>query len=399
MRSTHSSSVRNSPVRARSVSTPVWQGGSVNKLRMSAIYVGGFIGPFSGQAIAVILPDVAETFDISLEQAAFTMAAYLVPFATVMLVSTRLVRNLRPARVIIAAYVMTLLGALTCILTPVWGLFLLGYVIMGISNAFTLPVLQVMLRQIIPPDRLGSALGTYAAMQSLGMLSAPLVAGVSTLVGWQNMFLVVFLAALWVLIIRTPDIPPPGDHPGAGDARIRWWPVIVHMISCLGIGFGLIGMGVITSLWAGDAFGLDAPARGAVIMCGGLAAFVFSRSIGRLADRWGARRVLLTSIVVGAIALLIIPLAPAVGLLAAVWSITTLAAQGMQMSINLSVLQSPGGTSLISTVQAFRFYGSSLTPLILLPIYTTSATWAFWVPALVLAVILLLQVSTRPVDV
>ncbi|NLZ57154.1 MAG: MFS transporter, partial [Corynebacterium sp.] len=74
---------------------------------MSAIYIGGLIGPFSGQSIAVILPDVAHTFDISLEQAAFTMAAYLFPFATLMLFSTRLVRNLRPRQVILWAYVST----------------------------------------------------------------------------------------------------------------------------------------------------------------------------------------------------------------------------------------------------------------------------------------------------
>lgn len=362
---------------------------------MSAIFIGGFIGPFSGQSIAVILPDVAETFDISLEQAAFTMAAYLFPFATVMLFSTRLVRNIRPRRVILSAYVATLTGAAICIITPVWGLFVAGFVIMGISNAFTLPVLQVMLRQISPPDQLGASLGTYAAMQSLGMLSAPLIAGLSTIVGWQMMFLVVFCAALWVLIVRTPDTPPPGIVESTRGGKIQWWPLIVHMFSCLCIGFGLIGTGMITSLRAGDDFGLDAPARGVVIMCGGLAAFAFSKTIGRLADRWGSRAILQASILIAIVALAVLPVVPVLGLLAASWAIATLAAQGMQMSINLSVLQAPGGTSLISTVQAFRFYGSSLTPVILLPIYTVSTNWAFWVPALAFVMVLALQGTVR----
>lgn len=362
---------------------------------MSAIYIGGLIGPFSGQSIAVILPDVAHTFDISLEQAAFTMAAYLFPFATLMLFSTRLVRNLRPRQVILWAYVSTLIGALICVLTPVWGLFMLGFLIMGISNAFTLPVLQVMLRQIIPTEQLGSALGTYAAMQALGMLSAPLIAGLSTLIGWQNMFFVVVVSTLWVLLVRTPDTPPPGKGDPTDSRRIRWWPIIVHMLSCLLIGFGLIGTSMITSLRAGDDFGLDAPSRGVIIMCGGLAAFALSKTIGRLADRWGSRTILQASILAGIAALVMLPLAPVLGLLTVGWAVATLAAQGMQMSINLSVLRSAGGTSLISTVQAFRFYGSSLTPVILLPMYTVSITWAFWVPALALAVALLLQHTTR----
>ena len=153
----------------------------MKKLRLITIYLGGFIGPFAGQSIAVILPNVAESFSITLEQAALTMSAYLFPFATVMLGSTRIVRRFRPRRVILTAYLFTLVGSAICILSPTWIPFLLGFMVMGVANAFTLPIFQVMLRQLMPPNELGAALGTYAAMQSLGLFSAPLIAGVATL--------------------------------------------------------------------------------------------------------------------------------------------------------------------------------------------------------------------------
>lgn len=363
----------------------------MKKLRLITIYLGGFIGPFAGQSIAVILPNVAESFSITLEQAALTMSAYLFPFATVMLGSTRIVRRFRPRRVILTAYLFTLVGSAICILSPTWIPFLLGFMVMGVANAFTLPIFQVMLRQLMPPNELGAALGTYAAMQSLGLFSAPLIAGVATLVNWQLMFGIVFVGAVWVLIVQVPDVLPPSSLEESSPGRILWGPTLVHMISCLMIGFGIIGVAILTALSVGDRFGADSVGRGLVIMSGGLAAFVLAASLGKLADVLGPKRVLLGSIAVGSAALFLVSLVPSLWLVAACWALAILAAQGMQTCINLVVLRSPGGVSILSSVQAFRFYGSSITPLVLLPVYLQAANWAFWIPALGLLGILILQ--------
>ena len=308
-----------------------------------------------------------------------------------MLGSTRIVRRFRPRRVILTAYLFTLVGSAICILSPTWIPFLLGFMVMGVANAFTLPIFQVMLRQLMPPNELGAALGTYAAMQSLGLFSAPLIAGVATLVNWQLMFGIVFVGAVWVLIVQVPDVLPPSSLEESSPGRILWGPTLVHMISCLMIGFGIIGVAILTALSVGDRFGVDSVGRGLVIMSGGLAAFVLAASLGKLADVLGPKRVLLGSIAVGSAALFLVSLVPSLWLVAACWALAILAAQGMQTCINLVVLRSPGGVSILSSVQAFRFYGSSITPLVLLPVYLQAANWAFWIPALGLLGILILQ--------
>lgn len=365
----------------------------MKKLQLTTIYLGGFIGPFAGQSIAVILPDVADTFSITLEQAALTMSAYLFPFATVMLFSTRVARSFRPRRVILTAYTVTLVGSTVCLLTDTWLPFLIGFTILGLGNAFTLPIFQVMLRQIVPEEQLGTALGTYAAMQSLGLFSAPLVSGLSTLVGWQYMYLIVAASSLWVLIVQVPDVPPPITVEVAVDGQRVWWPALVHSFSCLMIGFGVIGVSILTSLSVGDRFDVDAVGRGLVIMCGGLTAFILARPVGRLADKVGARTVLLASTATVALSLLLVPLVPHPALVAACWALAILSVQGMQMCINLAVLRAPGGVSLLSTVQAFRFYGSSITPLVLLPVYLQAANWSFWIPAAAMVGVLVLQAA------
>lgn len=363
----------------------------MKKAQLMTIYLGGFIGPFSGQSIAVILPNVATTFDISLERAALTMAAYLFPFATIMLFSTHMVRRFRPLHVIRAAYMLTLTGAAICLLSSSWWLFLVGFTVMGISNAFTTPVFQVMLRQIVKPSELGTSLGTYAAMQSLGLFSAPLVSGLATLWDWQMQYLIVGAASLWILIVRVPDVEPLSTVQPSTEGKVPWAATIIHMYTCLMIGFGVIGVAVLASLSVGDRFHIDAVGRGAVIMCGGMTAFFFARSVGRSADKLGAKKVLLASTAIATVTVALVPVVPAPWLVAVCWAAAILAVQGMQVPINLVVLACPGGPSLIATVQAFRFYGGAITPAVMTPLYLHSPNIAFWIPAACLFSALALQ--------
>jgi len=348
---------------------------------MAAILVGGFVGPFTGQALAVVLTEFAATFGISVGQAAWTISAYLFPLATMMLVSGRLVRRFPPHRVVLTAYAVTLPMALMLLITPSWGLFLACYSTIGFANAFTLPVLQNILRELTPPGELGRALGTYAAMQSLGMLSAPLVAGVSSLVSWRLTFLVTAASAAFILLVRLPKVPAPVASPQRVRGRVEWGPTLIHMATGFIVGAGIIGLAAVTALHVGDAFGLGPAGRGVVVMCGGTAAFLASRQIGAMADRHGARAVLIGSGLLAALALLLLPLAPWVWAAALMWAAAVMAGQGVQATGNLAGISAPGGPSLISTVQAFRFFGSAAAPATFLPIYLGVGPVAFWVAA------------------
>ncbi|GAB3692190.1 MFS transporter [Corynebacterium nasicanis] len=363
----------------------------MRRLQTAAILTGGFVGPFTGQALAVVLPEFAETFGISVSRAAWTISAYLLPFSVMMLVSGRLVRRIHPHKVVWAAYALTLPMALLLLVTPSWPLFLACYATIGVANAFTTPVLQNILRELAPPERLGQAMGTYAAMQSLGMLTAPLVAGLSSLVSWRLTFLVTAAAALFILLARLPVVPPPASSPQRVSGRVQWGPTAIHMVTGFVVGAGIIGLGFLTALQVGEAFGLGPVGRGLVVMCGGAAAFLASRRIGAMADHYGTRTVLVASGILAAAALFLLPIAPWAVVAALVWACAVAAAQGIQATVNLAVINAPGGTSLISTVQAFRFFGSATAPVLFLPIYLAIGPAAFWVAAVALLVAAALQ--------
>lgn len=367
-------------------------GNKLKKLQYAAILAGAFIGPFSGQSLAVILPQFAASFDISLSQAALTMSFYLFPFASLMMISTWLVRGLSPTKVVLSAYTVTFLAAVVLVITPWWWLFAAAFVVAGAANAFTMPVLQILLKRLTPPEKLGSAMGTYSAMQSLGMFSAPLIAGLSSLVSWQLTYALVASLALFIIVVKVPYLPAEGPAKvGGRGGKLLDSHTLIHILGSFSIGFSLIGLGFLVALHAGDTFDLGPVGRGMVVMTGGLVAFLLSRSLGRASDAVGIRPVLLTSLVVGVGMLILLPIAPSVWLLAGLWGAAILAAQGIQVMLNLMVLKKPKGTIILSTVQGFRFFGASATPVILLPIYQDTTHWAFWLPAALLSVAFITQ--------
>lgn len=128
----------------------------MDRLKRLAIYLGGFVGPYGAQSLVVVVPDMAKTFAIPIDNAAIALSVYTMPFAFLMLVSTRLVRKLQPKMVVSTAFLVTAMAALACMFASNWHLFLFFYMLMGLANAFTLPVLQVMLQRIHSPRKVAS---------------------------------------------------------------------------------------------------------------------------------------------------------------------------------------------------------------------------------------------------
>ncbi|OFP38065.1 MFS transporter permease [Corynebacterium sp. HMSC071B10] len=357
---------------------------ALDRFRSFLIMAGGFIGPFLGQSIAVVLPEFAADFGITLRQASLTMTAFMLPFATTMLFSTYLVRNLEPAKVVRCAFGVLTIAAVVLALTPKWWLFVVAFMAAALANAFTSPLLQVILKSMTPEDELGKALGTYQAMQSCGLFSAPLLAGASVqFASWRAMYVVLFVLTLTMVVTGLPSTPPAGaGEPREG--RLLSWPAVRAALTLLVIGTCVIGFGFLLALYVGDRFDADPVLRGVVVMAGGFTSFIFARWVGSLADRLGARVVIAGGLVVAAVALVAISVTPWLVLVAVLWGVAVLAAQGTQISINVLTLRAPGGAQILSTIQAFRFYGNALTPLVFLPIYGAAGAWVFVVAAAVL---------------
>ena len=353
------------------------------------VYLGGLIGPMGSQTLVAVIPDMAQTFGKTVQEASFVVTLYMVPFATMMLFSSAVVRYVAPNQVIRTAYALTFVGAAICLVASSWSVFLGGVLVMSLSNAFTLPILQIVLRHIVAPSALGQALGRYFAMQSLGNCAGPFVAGMASIINWKLMHVAVMVLAGIMVGVGVPSVAKIPRTPTK--EPVAWVSMLVHIFTVLVLGVCVIGMSAVLTIHLQAEFGMPASQRGLVIMMGGLAAFFFAPRIGASVDRHGVLKVLTACVVAGAAAVACMAVAPFAAMLALLWAIGMTCAQGVQTTVSYAVLRTPGGAAFNAAVLSSRFYGLALTPLVVVPIYLQSPTAGFVVPAAALIAVLALQ--------
>jgi MFS family permease len=345
-----------------------------------ALYAGGFIGPFGGGMVTVLIPELRDAFDVSSSAASVALTAYLVPFAALQLVSGTLGERFGRARATRVAFIVYALASLWAAVAGAFAPFLVARALQGAANAFTTPLVLAALADATPEAALGRTMGTFAAVQTAGVVGAPLVGGLAGAFDYRLAFVVAAVAAL-ILAWMSPG--------GAARRRVKAerarfvealtprtrWTAAAAFLAYLGV----TGLGVVVSLRAGDAFGLGPTERGLLLAGFGAAGVVAGRPAGGLTDRRGAVGVA----VAGAAACVV--LVPLLGIvdrwegLALVWLVTGVASALLWAGLNvLTVGAAPANRGgAVSLIGAFKFAGNALAPISWLALYDVNTEAAF----------------------
>lgn len=352
------------------------------RLKMLAVYAGGFVGPFTGMLVVPVLPEVATTFGISTDVASFALVAYIAPFATLMLFSGAISVRLGKTRTVRIGYAAYVVAAFLCFLAPTWPTFLLSLVMAGLSNSFTTPILLSILKDSAPPASLGKRIGWFASMQALGQICAPFISGFLATFDWKLSYLFVSLFAALLLIL---GLPRPKHHAASPTGRTRLTQVLGRatpiMLMYFVLGIGSIGLQYLVSVHAYDAWGASTVERGLVIMVGGVAVLVLSGVAGTLLDRLGARAMLLSGSCLIVAGLFALPFAVTFMPTTIAWCLVIVGGQVCNITLNRQVLTMPGSQTLISITQSLRFFGTAASPIVVLPVFMMSAHAGFWMCA------------------
>ncbi|HEX5898702.1 MAG TPA: MFS transporter [Solirubrobacteraceae bacterium] len=343
------------------------------------LYVGGFLGPFGGGAIAVLFPQLRDAFDATTGQVAAAIPAYFVPFAAVQLVSGTIGERLGRRRVVRAGYLVYGATTLAAAVAPTIGVFIVARAASGTANAFLTPLLLAGLAEVVPRDRLGRAVGTFAAVQTSAIALAPAVGGLLGEVDWRLAFIAPAAVAVTLAFFPPPD---PERLPDAHPAR--WRAVLTRRVGLLSAAAfaayaGVTSLGFLVALRCSDAFGLGSSARGAVLAGFGVAGMVTGRPAGRLVDRLGRISVTVAGAVACAVLVALIGAAGSIATLALLWLAAGAASSLIWAGLNTLTIEAvpanrAGATSVIS---AFKFAGNAAAPAMWLPLYANDVRLAF----------------------
>jgi len=369
-------------------------------LQRTALYAGGFLGPFGGSVVVSMLPEIGADTGVSTGTAATTVTAYLGVFAAAMLFSGTLGARWGRVRTVRTAYLVYAAVSIAAALAPTFSVLIGTRMLQGAANAFTTPLLLAALAVITPKDRLGRALGLFGAMQAAGQTVAPLIGGLAAEVSWRWAFVVLAGAALLLALAGLPESVR-DDPSGTTRARLRdaLTPRVLRIGLVALLGWGALGgLGFLLAFRVEDDFGLSPSERGVVLTVFGLAGIRSSRPVGMLIDRVGARAIVLIGAVSGAALVVVVGTVPWLVVLGVAWFVAGIASQFILVGVNAAVLGWPGGNrgGAVSVVQAFRFGGAAFSPLLLTPVYGADPILAFLLPAALLGVLVPLAMTRRP---
>ncbi len=375
------------------------------RTRLWALNLGGFLGPFGGQVVVPMLPEVAGALGTTVPAVAWSWSAYTFAMAGLLLVSGTISAHWGRARTVRTAFLVYAVATLLCGIAPTIGWFYAGRILQGASNAFTTPILVAALYAAVPRERLGGALGRFGSLQAAGMAFAPLLGGLAAVVDYRLAFLAIAVASVLLALVPPADAPPPEPGSVHVSQRDRWRSLLNGRLAracgaAFAFNFSAAGVILLIALLGGDRFGLGPSGRGLVVAMLGAAGLITAPQLGHLVDRFGVRRVGLVAFVLLASVTLVTGLAETVWGLVAAALLAGAATTGSRIVVNnLAVTSTPanpdGATSMS---MSWMFLGSAVAPLLCIPAYGAGAMIGFAVTAIgaALAAVLLLPRRTAP---
>lgn len=187
------------------------------KFILLASTLASFLTPFMGSAMNLALPGIAGDFKLSAVTLGWTVTAYLLTTAVLLVPFGKLADLLGRRKVFVAGISVFLAGTLFCGLA-FSGLWLIVFrVLQGIGGAMIFSTSIALLASNFPPENRGQVLGINVAATYTGLSLGPVVGGLLVHhFGWRSVFFFSLLPGILALYLVTRAYRPETGLSGGG---------------------------------------------------------------------------------------------------------------------------------------------------------------------------------------
>lgn len=146
----------------------------------------------------VALPTLAQAFAASFQEVQWIVLAYLLAI-TVMIVSVGRIGDIvGHRRVLLAGISLFTMASVVCGVAPSLQVLIVGRVLQGLGAAILMALTVAFVREAVPKERTGSAMGLLGTMSAIGTALGPSIGGLLIAeFGWRVIFL--FMAPLGIV--------------------------------------------------------------------------------------------------------------------------------------------------------------------------------------------------------
>lgn len=233
---------------------------------IAILLVSTFVVILNETIMAVALPPLMESLQVSASAVQWLTTAYLITMAVVIPVTGFMLQRVNTRPAFIAAMVLFNIGTLICAVAPGLPILIVGRVVQATGTAIMLPLLMTTIMTLVPPAMRGRVMGNISIVIAVAPALGPTLSGlILHYLHWRFLFIVVLPIALAATIFGARRIENVGE--------LRYAPLDVVSVILSALGFGGLVYGLSSFGEAADASG---PVPGwAVLVVGIVAMAVF----------------------------------------------------------------------------------------------------------------------------
>jgi EmrB/QacA subfamily drug resistance transporter len=151
--------------------------------------VGAFVTSLDVVVVATALPALRHHLGASLSDLEWTINAYNLVFASLMLTGAALGDRFGRRRVYVIGLVLFTAASIACATAGSAGALIAARTVQGAGAAIILPVSLTLISEAFPLEKRGTAIGIWGGITGLGVATAPLLGGaIIQGIGWQWIF-------------------------------------------------------------------------------------------------------------------------------------------------------------------------------------------------------------------
>jgi EmrB/QacA subfamily drug resistance transporter len=218
--------------------------------------IGSFMGALDTLVVSTALPPIRLDLDASVSQLEWTVNAYNLSFAVMLVTAAALGDRFGRRRLYTVGLVGFALASAACAASPTVGWLIAARAVQGVGAAFMMSLGLALLSAAFPAEKRGTAIGLFSAVTGIAVASGPIVGGAVvngldwTWIFWINVPIGLVAAPLVLARMRESFGPNTSlDLPGLGLVSAGAFGIVWGLVRGNSAGWGSVE--VVATLVAG----------------------------------------------------------------------------------------------------------------------------------------------------
>lgn len=167
-----------------------------------AMMLSGFIGSLSQNMLSSALPAIMEGFGVSAPVAQWLTTGYILVMGIMTAVTAFLFHRFPTRPLVQVSLGLFLLGSVAAYFAPSFPVLLAARLLQAVGAGPTIPLLQIAVLYVYPPERQGFALGLSGIIVGFAPAVGPTLSGVLVdAFGWRGIFVFLMILTLLALLL------------------------------------------------------------------------------------------------------------------------------------------------------------------------------------------------------